>query len=57
MSQHIVSTNPEVIENRFQIGLGHLDFAPEDVDLIYRGLDARIAAAPVEGGGWMDVGP
>jgi hypothetical protein len=23
-------------EDRFQIGLGHLDFAPEDIDLIYR---------------------
>jgi hypothetical protein len=28
-------------EDRFEIGLGHLGFAPEDVDLIYRGLDAR----------------
>jgi hypothetical protein len=26
---------------RFEIGLGRLEFAPEDVDLIYRGLDAR----------------
>jgi hypothetical protein len=28
-------------EDRFEIGLGHLGFAPEDVDLIYRGLDTR----------------
>ena len=28
-------------EDRFEIGVGHLEFAPEDVDLIYRGLDAR----------------
>ena len=28
-------------EDRFEIGLGRLEFAPEDVDLIYRGLDAR----------------
>ncbi len=28
-------------DDRFEIGLGHLGFAPEDVDLIYRGLDAR----------------
>jgi hypothetical protein len=25
-------------EDRFQIVLGYLDFAPEDFDLIYRGL-------------------
>jgi hypothetical protein len=31
-------------EDRFQIGLGHLDFAPEDIDLIYRGLHARVSA-------------
>jgi hypothetical protein len=31
-------------EDRFQIGLGHLDFAPEDIDLIYRGLHARVPA-------------
>jgi hypothetical protein len=39
-------------EDRFQIGLGRLGFAPEDVDLIYRGVDARalaIAAPRVPG--------
>jgi hypothetical protein len=34
-------------DDRFEIGLGHLGFAPEDVDLIYRGLDARAHAGPV----------
>ena len=34
-------------EDRFQIALGNLEFAPEDVDLIYRGLDGRIAASTV----------
>jgi len=37
-------------EDRFEIGQGRLEFAPEDVDLIYRGLDARastIAAAVI----------
>jgi hypothetical protein len=28
-------------EDRFDIAIGRLEFAPEDVDLIYRGLDAR----------------
>jgi hypothetical protein len=39
-------------EDRFEIGVGHLGFAPEDIDLIYRGLDARvpaIAALPITG--------
>ena len=31
-------------DDRFQIGLGHLDFAPEDIDLIYRGLHVRLPA-------------
>ena len=34
-------------EDHFQIALGNLAFAPEDVDLIYRGLDGRIAASTV----------
>ena len=34
-------------EDRFQIALGNLEFASEDVDLIYRGLDGRIAASTV----------
>jgi hypothetical protein len=34
-------------EDRFQIGLGRLDFAPEDVDLIYRGLDTPRNFGPV----------
>jgi hypothetical protein len=34
-------------EDRFQIGLGNLEFAAEDVDLIYRGLVRRIAASTV----------
>jgi hypothetical protein len=29
-------------EDHFEIGRAHLEFAPEDVDLIYRGLDARV---------------
>jgi len=28
-------------EDRFEIATGRLEFAPEDVDLIYRGLDRR----------------
>jgi len=28
-------------EARFEIAIGRLEFAPEDVDLIYRGLDGR----------------
>ena len=28
-------------DDRFEIGIARLEFAPEDVDLIYRGLDAR----------------
>jgi hypothetical protein len=28
-------------EDRFEIGIGRLEFAPEDVDLIYQGLDVR----------------
>jgi hypothetical protein len=39
-------------EDRFEIGLGRLGFAPEDIDLIYRGVDARalaIAAPPIPG--------
>jgi hypothetical protein len=35
-------------DDRFQIALGHLEFATEDIDLIYRGLDAR-APAPTLG--------
>jgi len=34
-------------EDRFQIALGNLEFAPEDVDLIYRGLVGRISASTV----------
>ena len=30
-------------EDHFEIALGCLDFAPEDVDLIYHGLDARVS--------------
>jgi len=28
-------------EDRFEIAIGRLEFAPEDIDLIYRGLDRR----------------
>jgi hypothetical protein len=31
-------------EDCFEIGLGRLGFAPEDIDLIYRGVDARALA-------------
>ena len=34
-------------EDRFEIGLGRLAFAPEDVDLIYRGLEAPRNFGPV----------
>ena len=31
-------------EDHFEIALGRLQFAPEDVDLIYQGLDKRASA-------------
>jgi hypothetical protein len=31
-------------DDRFEIAIGRLEFAPEDVDLIHRGMDARTAA-------------
>jgi hypothetical protein len=44
-------------EDHFEIGLGRLEFAPEDVDLIHRGLAARDAHQPSPTLGALAIAP